>query len=263
MAKKKRFNIQLGIPGLIFSVGLLICLFLWTFVLGFYLGQKRMASRVEKMSSPVTQKALKGKKEKKVASIKPPPVYEEVSPPPLVGEKVAKGPEEQESEKEARISQVVHEAAHEIGIKKKPEEAKKVPSPEEKKASEKAGAAKVAKVEPPQAKPEAEKPKPAAKSAPAEAAQPAPSSPKVQGPFYSVQVSSLKNIIEAQKYVNYLRERGYEAFIKRVTLPQKGTWYRVYVGRFKSFAEARKFGEELKRREKIKSFYVQKLGASK
>ncbi len=248
--KKKRFQFQLGLPGLIFSVGLFVCLFLWTFVLGFYLGQKMMASRVEKISSPITKKALKGEK----SGLKPPPVYEEVSPPPLVGKKLA---EEKASEKKASSQTKPKPPVEEKGPSKKELEAKKQepPSPQvalkEKKPEPKKEAPSLAKVEPPS------KPKPLPETKP-----PSPSIEKA-GPFYSVQVSSLRSMEEAQKYLNYLRERGYEAFIKRISLPQKGVWYRVYVGRFKSFSEARKFGEELKKREKLKSFYVQKLGASK
>ncbi len=217
--KKKRFQFQLGLPGLIFSIGLLICLFLWMFILGFYFGQRMMASRVEKMASPVSKEALG---EKKPGPKEPPPVFEEVKPPPLVGEK----PAETAPEKPALEEQ-------------KPQVAETKPPREEA----------------PPAKPAAKAERP--KTKPVPKAKPAP--PKT---FYSVQVASLRSQKEAQRYVNYLRDRGYEAFYRQVVLPQKGTWYRVYVGRFKTLAEARRFGEELKKREKIKSFYVQKLGAS-
>lgn len=212
MAKKKRFRLELGWPGLIFSLGLLICLFLWVFVLGFYFGQKVVGSRVKKMASPVSKEALTAKKEKVSP---PPPVFEEVKPPPLVGE---------------------------------PQEKVATPKPE------------LMTPERPQTAPE--KPKTAK---PAEPARPKKGdkitpkkSPKKQV-FYTVQVASLRSAQEAEKFVRYLREKGYEAFVRRVTLPQKGTWYRVYVGRFPTISQARSFGEKLKQKEKFKAFYIQRL----
>ncbi|WP_022852898.1 SPOR domain-containing protein [Thermodesulfatator atlanticus] len=223
MAKKtktKRFQFQLGWPGLIFTFGLLICLFLWMFVLGFYFGQKMMGSRIASMESPVSQKALSEKK------IEPPPVYEEVKPPPLVKELAPeKTPKETLPEQEEET---------------KPEE-------------------KTAKVE---TSPLATKPAPKkqlTKTATKKERPQDSKKPKQPETFYAVQVASLRSEKDAEKYARYLRDRGYDALVKRVTLPQKGTWYRVYVGRFKSLAEARAFGEKLKAREKLKAFYIQKI----
>ncbi len=216
MAKKKRFRLELGWPGLIFSLGLLICLFLWMFVLGFYFGQKVVGSRVKKMASPVSKEALTAKKEK-VAP--PPPVFEEVKPPPLVGEpqeKVAAKPEPMAPERPQT-------------------------------APEKTKTAKPAAEPSPPKKRETTKPKITPKK-----------SLKKQV-FYTVQVASLRSAQEAEKFVRYLREKGYEAFVRRVTLPQKGTWYRVYVGRFPTISQARSFGEKLKQKEKFKAFYIQRL----
>ncbi len=204
--KKKPFQIALGWPGLIFTVGLLLCLFLWMFVLGFYFGQKVVGNRVKKLSSPVSKGALTAKKK-----APPPPVFEEVKPPPLVAEKKPSSPTSPKTKE-------VHE----------PQTSQKTRPPSK-----------------------------------ASSAKPAPSkaSPKTAKPkrFYTVQVASMRSPTEAQKFVKYLRDKGYEAFYRKVTLPQKGTWYRVYVGRFKSLSEARAFGEKLKKREKFKAFYIQRL----
>lgn len=216
MAKKKRFRLELGWPGLIFSLGLLICLFLWVFVLGFYFGQKVVGSRVKKMASPASKEALTAKKEKVSP---PPPVFEEVKPPPLVGE---------------------------------PQEKVATPKPEP-----------MAPKRPQTApeRPKTAKPAEPARPKKGETARPKitpKKSPKKQV-FYTVQVASLRSAQEAEKFVRYLREKGYEAFVRRVTLPQKGTWYRVYVGRFPTISQARSFGEKLKQKEKFKAFYIQRL----
>ena len=207
--KKKRFRIELGWPGLIFTVGLLLCLFLWMFVLGFYFGQKVVGNRVKKLSSPVSKKALTAKK------ASPPPVFEEVKPPPLVAEKKPTSPEPLKT-KEAHEPQPPQKEAISTKLPPKSSSAKPAPS----KATTKTV-----------------KPK----------------------RFYTVQVASMRSPTEAQKFVKYLREKGYEAFYRKVILPQKGTWYRVYVGRFKSLSEARAFGEKLKKKEKFKAFYIQRL----
>jgi len=82
--KSKRFQFELGIPGLIFVTGLLICLFLWMFVLGFWLGQKMVASKAKEAASPVAQKALKE------AHQSPSLVAEEIKTPKVIPEKPAK-----------------------------------------------------------------------------------------------------------------------------------------------------------------------------
>ncbi len=202
--KKKRFQFQLGWPGLIFSLGLLICLFLWMFVLGFYFGQRVAGKRVQKISSPVSEKALSRPAQE------PTPVFEEVAPPPLAEKSLVAKKEIETSPPQPRKNEV----------------------PKEEKSSKSL-------------------PKSLSRSS---------TKPPIQN-FYAVQIASLRSVSEAQKYVKYLRERGYEAFYRKVVLPQKGTWYRVYVGQFKSISEAREFGEKLKKKEKLKAFYIQKLSA--
>ncbi|NPA49500.1 MAG: SPOR domain-containing protein [Thermodesulfobacteria bacterium] len=213
--KKKRFQFQLGWPGLIFSLGLLVCLFLWMFVLGFYFGQRVAGKRVQKLSSPVSEQALSQQ-----AKEPPPPVFEEVSPPPLAEKKLAQ--------------------------KEKPASQETSPAP--KKASP-----------PPKV---AEKPQKAPKTSSKQVSK-TPSKPKEPQHFYAIQIASLRSAAEAQKYVKYLRQKGYDAFYRKIVLPQKGTWYRVYVGRFKSISQARRFGEKLKEREKLSAFYIQKLSSEK
>ncbi len=221
--KKKRFQFQLGWPGMIFSIGLLICLFLWMFVLGFYFGQRVVGERVKKLSSPISEKALTSEGKEP-----PPPVFEEVTPPPLAEEKLAS----------ARGEKPLSEA-------KKGKTAPPSPKPVLPPREEKTAAQREEKATP----------------RPIKSQEKFKKTTKAKSPqkFYAVQVASLRSASEAQKYVNYLRDKGYEAFFRQVTLPQKGTWYRVYVGRFKSISEARAFGEKLKKKEKLKAFYIQKL----
>lgn len=62
------------------------------------------------------------------------------------------------------------------------------------------------------------------------------------GSSYNVQLSSWRNKIKAEEEVRRLRNRGMDAFIFTVNLPQKGgVWYRVRVGSFNSEKEADAF----------------------
>lgn len=67
----------------------------------------------------------------------------------------------------------------------------------------------------------------------------------IEGHF-TVQVSSWKTAKQAQKVLQQVTERGYDAYIQRVWLEdQKETWWRVRIGDFTSVQEARAQQEEL------------------
>ncbi len=189
--KSKRFKFELSIPGFIFVTGLLICLFLWMFILGFWLGQKIVISKTKKISSPISKEALQVKNKKRLT-------------PPLIPEEV-------------KVSQVVSESKTSLNKPLK------------------------------EIKPSTKKEKPK-------------TSDLVK--FYSIQVASFRSPKEAERYVRMLRDKGYEAFVKKVELPKKGLWYRVYVGRFKTFEKAKNFGLTLQKKEKIKTFYITRLGGN-
>lgn len=79
----------------------------------------------------------------------------------------------------------------------------------------------------------AEAPAPAAPPKPAPAAAVASKNYK-----YSIQVASFKDKDKAQKKVEELGGKDYEAFMVSKDLRDKGTWHRVYVGKFDSKSEA-------------------------
>ncbi len=208
MAKKKdkRFRFELGIPGLVFVVGLLVCLFLWMFILGFWLGQKMVISETKKVSFSVLKEALQAKGEKRVS-------------PPLVPEEV-------------KTPQVVPESRNTL---------KGLPS----RGLQGTGKS----VERPQGQ-----------GKDGQETRALTSRLDKTGKLYSIQVASFRSPKEADRYTKMLRDKGYEAFVKKVELPKKGIWYRIYVGRFKTFKEAKNFGITLQKKEKIKTFYITRLG---
>ena len=74
--------------------------------------------------------------------------------------------------------------------------------------------------------------------------------------YYTIFVGSFKNKIDAQKYAKLFRDKGFEVDIIKIDLPQKGTWYRVYVEKFLSLLEAKQFINLLKDSKLIKKAYV-------
>ena len=83
----------------------------------------------------------------------------------------------------------------------------------------------------------------------------APSAPAVRG-GYAVQVGSFKQAGGAAAKVNEWQAKGYDAFLSIGQVPNQGTVYRVRIGSFPSRDRARKFLEDLVRREKVSAIIV-------
>jgi cell division septation protein DedD len=75
---------------------------------------------------------------------------------------------------------------------------------------------------------------------------------------YTVNIASFKDKGNADQLMKELVEKGYEAFVEKANIPQKGTWYRVAMGRFSSRGEALAFAQGLKEKGVNYSF-VRKL----
>ncbi len=183
----KRFKIEMGLLGAIFSFLLLVCLFLWMFIFGVWFGQKLMG----KGPSPVAEKALKMAEE--------PVAAEEVRPPEV------KPPEPKTPKLVERPKEPLPEPKREGSVKRE--------TPREKKKT---------------------------------------TTPATSSTYYALQVASFKVKKEAEKYASFFRKKGYFAEVVKADIPKKGTWYRVYVGRFSSLEEARRAYEELKRKKLVK-----------
>ncbi len=82
--------------------------------------------------------------------------------------------------------------------------------------------------------------------------------PKLPIGRFTINVGSFRERARAERLMKELEGKGYEAFVAKAAIPQKGTWYRVSVGRFSSRAEAEAFTRTLKEKDGLKSF-VRKL----
>jgi len=64
--------------------------------------------------------------------------------------------------------------------------------------------------------------------------------------FYSIHFATLKDIRDVNKQVNLLKEKGKMVFWEKTEIPAMGQFYRVYVGRYKTWNGAVAFRDKLK-----------------
>lgn len=74
---------------------------------------------------------------------------------------------------------------------------------------------------------------------------------------YQLQASSFRSETEAQAFAKALRQRGHRAHVERAEIPNRGTWYRVRIGPFRSRAEARAYRAEFEQKEQIVPYLVE------
>ncbi len=278
--KKKAIEFQIGWPGLIAIFVSTFCVLAWTFVLGFWLGQKLTGGKLT--SSPA------------VTTVKPESRPEGRKAPGLARiEGVAdsaKGAEKGMTASEDRAFNALKEELHlgalpdegkgtgaapdssgqqgladlptELVSTEKPKEANGQPTSvavtEKKKTKESLSktddaadrAAKLVKT----AKKQEEK-----KAEPVSVRKPLPSEKvvsKKQTGKIVLQVASYQERKRADREAARWRKKGYAAQVKQVDLKSKGIWYRVYIGRYHTIEEAKKAAARLAAREGVRSYVV-------
>ena len=74
---------------------------------------------------------------------------------------------------------------------------------------------------------------------------------------YMVQVSSFKKLSHARAMESKLKGKGYPAFVMSVELsPAKGHWYRVFLGKYQTEANARAAAQKAQRLHKLKTIVL-------
>lgn len=104
-------------------------------------------------------------------------------------------------------------------------------------------------------------PAPAPEAAPqpepvAEKLPPPPPEPAKQQGKYTIQVGSYPTAEEAATAVDQWKGKGYDTLMTIGEIPNKGTWYRVRIGRFKDRDEANRFLQKLRQKEKADGLVV-------
>jgi cell division septation protein DedD len=85
---------------------------------------------------------------------------------------------------------------------------------------------------------------------------------KAEQPYFSLHIGSFRDLENARAVAKRLSERGLNVFWKKVAIPGKGEWFRVYVGKHKTRDEALVSGKELKAKGIIEDFFVHELKAT-
>ena len=74
---------------------------------------------------------------------------------------------------------------------------------------------------------------------------------------YMVQVSSFKKLSHARALESKLKRKGYPAFVMSVQVsPTKGRWYRVFLGKYQTEANARAVARKAQRLHKLKTIVL-------
>ena len=81
----------------------------------------------------------------------------------------------------------------------------------------------------------------------------------LEQPYFSLHIGSFRNLENARAEAERVNELGLNAFWKKVTIPGKGEWFRVYVGKDKTRDEALVRGRELKAKGIIEDFFVHEM----
>lgn len=76
---------------------------------------------------------------------------------------------------------------------------------------------------------------------------------------YSIQVAASAEKSSAQETSEHLNRMGHDSFVRLETIPGKGQWYRVYIERFGSKAQAEKEAAMLKSLGLLKECFVKEL----
>lgn len=93
------------------------------------------------------------------------------------------------------------------------------------------------------------------------AAQPTPQpTPPAAGGAYTLQLSSFQDRTEAERFMERLRARGLKPHITPAQIPDRGTWYRVRVGNYRSWDEAVAAKTKFERSAQVIA-YVARLGS--
>jgi cell division septation protein DedD len=71
---------------------------------------------------------------------------------------------------------------------------------------------------------------------------------------FTINVASFRKKVRAERFMEKLKKKGYKASVAEASIPKRGTWYRVSVGRFPSRGEAEALARTLKEKEGLDSF---------
>ncbi len=236
-SKKKtgKIKFELGVGGLIALAISTMCVLLWVFVLGFWVGQKMMGKRVAGLELPATStlpplEVNTRENEAKEAYSLLPEVEEN-------GSRETVGPREQL-------------AGNDTGIveEKIEEESESTPTGVTSMTPQATQATRVASASKSSRSGTGEK---------VTRTRKAQIRPKRHTTYFVLQIAAYKKREKADKEAARWARKGYYTKVKRVDLgAKKGVWYRVYLGKFDTLGKAKEFAVKLADTEGLKSYVV-------
>ena len=239
--KPKPIQFQIGWPGLIAIVISTVCVLLWTFVLGFWMGQKVFTGCDSSKAKTTVVNPRAGSPE-------PPAGQLEKTDDLLYGN-------------ESSLFDENEKALEDLKEKLKQEQPGKeeasIPSetisspPQKSGQAVKEGKEKAAHV--------AEKKKGHAEAAKKTAKLKTEKVTRKKEPlkeYFSLQIASYRTMAQARKEASRWEKKGYRVQIKRADLGRKGIWFRVLLGKYKSLERAKKEASRLASRDGIRSYVV-------
>ncbi len=246
--KTKAIRFQMGWGGLTALVISTMCVLLWTFIMGFWVGQKLIGrGGVSHKNLTVLNKIEEATSAPQVQiperPVGPafPPITAGRNTPPLRPEAAGDSAENQPLPTEV-IGKETHAPATSVAETE----------PESEKLKKQ-----TAKPEPVKEKAQASGPK----AAPAKTVQKAPVEKEVKKQataktYFVLQIASYRDKNRAEKEAARWRKKGITSQVARVSIKNKGIWYRVYLGRYRSVQDATAGAKRLARKEGIRSYVV-------
>ena len=80
--------------------------------------------------------------------------------------------------------------------------------------------------------------------------------------YYRIHEASYKKPVTAATEVKALNAKGYSAYYKKVNIPGKGIWYRVYIGQYENRENAVKAAQEMREKHAIDYAAIERSDSS-
>ena len=80
---------------------------------------------------------------------------------------------------------------------------------------------------------------------------------KKKSTYFVLQIASYREKDRANKEARRWRDKGYRVKVRRADLdPEKGIWYRVYLGEYRSIEEATNSAKKLAQKHNLRSYVI-------
>ncbi|MGA9994400.1 MAG: tetratricopeptide repeat protein, partial [Pyrinomonadaceae bacterium] len=79
---------------------------------------------------------------------------------------------------------------------------------------------------------------------------------------YTIQIGSYTDETQAAERAERLRLKGFDSYITKVEIPNRGTWFRIQSGHFKTREEAEEYGTKLKDKGAVLDFIITEINLS-